>query len=151
MATVYDKTGVSTAGTTAWEDRVIIRRGMVNLTGGDPASSLANAVQVQCIKVNAGESVLYAGVLTRTVSGNADAKADLGFNGGNELGSDIGLNTVNTITGDAASGATHNATYFAADNVITFTASNGNTINAGKFEVFAAIMLHTANESEAQS
>lgn len=142
MATVYDKTDVSTANTTAWEDRVVIRRGMVNLTAGDPASSLANAVQVQCIKVNAGESVLYGGVLTRTVSGNADAKADLGFNGGNELGSDIGLNTANTITGDAASGAAHNATYFATANVITFTASNGNTINAGKFEVFAAIMLH---------
>jgi hypothetical protein len=142
MATVYDKTAVSTSDSTAWPNKIIIRRGMVNLTGGDPASSLANAVQVQCIKVNAGESVLFAGVLTRTVSGNADAQADLGFNGGNELGSDIGLNSVNTLTGDAVSGAAHNATYFATNNVITFTASNGNTINAGKFEVFAAIMTH---------
>lgn len=142
MATVHDKTKVSTANTTQWEDRIVIRRGMVDLTGGSPATSLANAVQVQTIKINAGESVLYGGCLVRTVSGNVDAKADLGFNGGNQLGSDIVLNTVNTIVGDAASGATHNATYFAADNVITFTASNGNTINAGKFEVFAAIMLH---------
>ena len=142
MATVHSQQDISTAKTTAWEDRVVIRRGMVNLTGGDPATTLANAVQVQCIKINAGESVLYGGVLVRTISGNTDAKADLGFNGGNELGSDIVLNTVNTIVGDAASGATHNATYFATDNVITFTCSNGNTINAGKFEVFAAIMLH---------
>lgn len=142
MATVYDKTKKSSAHTTAWSDRVVVRSAIVNLTAGDPASSLANAVQVQCIKINAGETVLFGGVLTRTVSGNADAQADLGFNGGNELGSDVGLNTVNTITGDAASGAAHNATYFAADNVITFTASNGNAINAGKFEVFAAIMTH---------
>lgn len=136
---VYDATKDSKSGTTPWSDRIVIRSAEFEIGANGINTTLANADQVQCIKINAGETVMFAGMVVKTASGNDDAEVRLGYNGGAEIDDALVVNSANVCV--PANGDAILFKYHATDNVITVTADNTNALNAGKFDVYAAVML----------
>lgn len=110
-----------------------IRRGFVDTT----KQALANGDVAQAVKINAGEIVSAIWYRVITAEGTANAKLDLGFGGGTESGTDFAVTPANTIGADAPN--FDGPYYFAADNYVTISPTNGVAVDAGVFEVCALV------------
>lgn len=110
-----------------------IRRGFVDTT----KQNLANADVAQAIKINAGEIVSAIWYRVITAEGTANAKLDLGFNGGTEGATDLAVTPANTIGADMPN--FDGPYYFAATNYVTLSPTNGVGVDAGVFEVCAVV------------